>query len=150
MNDPLRPAAMRSLERLRSTLASRPAHDQHGDFVVDNPGLRCDHRLAIFDWEDYGAVELTGLDLFTLEISMSDALRDLAENPGAPSLAADPAGLDLDRMCAALHLPRQLYDELRLGYAFVFRFLKRNYGIEIRERLAGLLDRLIPARLAVA
>jgi hypothetical protein len=39
---------------------------------------------------------------------------------------------------------------LRLGYAFVFRFLKRNYGIEIRERLAGLLDRLIPARLAVA
>lgn len=141
---PARPLAMRCLDKLLSTLSAVSAQDQHGDLVVNNLGLSSNRKLAIFDWEDYGAVDVPGLDLFTLHISMADALRP--PRPGARAMP-DPraVGLDIDRMCRASGLPRRAYDELHLAYAFVFRFLKRNYGPDIRGHVDRLIDWLTSA-----
>lgn len=144
---PLRNAALRGLDHLRAAFQGLPAQAQHGDFVANNLGLSSVHRLAIFDWEDYGAVDVPGLDLFTLEISMSDALSAPAALRSTPARdRRRPVGFDIDRMCRALGLPRPLYEQSALAYGFVFRFLKRNYGPEIRERLDQLLEGLSTKR----
>jgi len=128
-------AAAIGLARLGDALDSLAPMAQHGDLVLNNLGLRSNAELVIFDWEDYGAVELPGLDLFTLENSIQ---RDLV--PGR-SHAAVPA-LDRRRLCEALGLPLQLYESLRLSYALTFRYLKRNYNAEVRDRLDDVIERL--------
>lgn len=129
------PAVDAGLRRLRAALPGLPARPQHGDLVLNNLGLRPDGRLIVFDWEDYEELALPGLDLFTLEWSLQQA--------SGPSGARAPAGaaglLDLGACCAAQGLSVDHHRELRLCHALAFRFLKRRYGPEIRERL----DRLI-------
>jgi hypothetical protein len=135
--------ARECLRQMLSALSTLPLHDQHGDFVVNNLGTRGDGSLAVFDWEDYGAVDVPGLDLFTLEMSLLDELTEMTAADRPPR----EAGLDIDRICKAIGLPRPLYEQLRTGYAFVFRFLKRNYGPDIRGRVDQLLHRLGAARV---
>ena len=125
-------AAGLGLRQLGEALDTLAPLAQHGDLVLNNLGLRPDKRLVVFDWEDYGAVELPGLDLFTLENSID---RDLGAHAARQTL-------DLACLCGALGLPLQRYESLRLGYALTFRFLKRNYNQEVRSRLDAVIDRL--------
>ena len=59
---------------LRAALQTLPPLPQHGDLVLNNLGLRPDRGLVVFDWEDYAATSLPGLDLFTLENSIQQDL----------------------------------------------------------------------------
>ena len=146
-NLPWRQAAGESLDDLLEVVATLPRPDQHGDFVVNNLGIGRQGRLAVFDWEDYGAVDVPGLDLFTLEVSLHEA-----SAPGGDGRVPSGRvhGLDIERLCGAMSLPVDTYDRLRLAYAFVFRFLKRNYGPEVRGRVDRLLHRLSAVAAAAA
>lgn len=62
-------------ERINSYLASMdfscvqklPSIPQHCDFAFSNLGLRSDTRtLIVFDWEDYGTLDLPGFDIAVL------------------------------------------------------------------------------------
>lgn len=141
-------AARRALDDLLTALAAVPPQEQHGDFVVNNLGVTERDSLVVFDWEDYGAVDVPGLDLFTLDISLREQMSDAVGGTGLKPAGGD--ALDLDRLCAAVGLTRSTYEELRPSYAFVFRFLKRNYSPEIRARVDLLLHRLTAASAAVA
>ena len=132
----LQPAAAMGLPRLSQALQSLPPLPQHGDLVLNNLGLRPDRGLVVFDWEDYGAVNLPGLDLFTLENSIrQDVDPRLVSGPSPVS----KHGLDVGKLAAALGLSQQMYEELKLSYALVFRYLKRNYNAEVRARLDELI-----------
>ena len=130
------------LQRLTQALPSLPALPQHGDLVLNNLGLRPNRELVIFDWEDYGAVMLPGLDLFTLDNSIRQDLDLRRASSPSPTSAC---GLDIGRLAAALGLSRQLYEELKLSYALVFRYLKRNYSAEVRARVDELIRDLAGA-----
>lgn len=140
---PLHAHAESSLDRMLAAVEGLPVPDQHGDFVINNLGLDRDNRLAVFDWEDYGAVDVPGLDLFTLEFSLREAL-GWSARPRAEALGSRGHKLlDLERMCGALQLPLSVFEALRLSYAFVFRFLKRNYSDDIRDRVDTFIAELI-------
>jgi hypothetical protein len=128
-----------ALQRLGAALKTLPALPQHGDLVINNLGLRPGRELVIFDWEDYGAVNLPGLDLFTLENSVH---QDLARRSRYRSSQMSIPALDIGRLCDALGLSQDLYRELRLGHALVFRYLKRNYSSEVRAGLDLLINGL--------
>lgn len=130
-----------ALHRLRLRLGELPATHQHGDLVVNNLGLGPARELIVFDWEDFGVVALPGLDLFTLE----QAFEHEAELAAAKGQRSTPQRmLDVPGCCAAMGLPPGLYDELRLVYALIFRYIKRGYGPEIQVRLERLIQRLAP------
>lgn len=135
---PQAPAAAHGLRQLADAMDTLAPLAQHGDMVLNNIGVRPDKSLVVFDWEDYGAVELPGLDLFTLENSIE---RELGEQAARRTL-------DLPRLCGALGLSVQQYEALRLGYALAFRYLKRNYNQEVRSRLDTVIERLASAQLA--
>jgi hypothetical protein len=139
-----------SLDRMLTALEGLPAFDQHGDFVANNLGLGPDDRLTIFDWEDYGAVDAPGLDLFTLEFSLRGTLGSSARPAAGASMSQPRPVLELKRLCGAMHLPLSVFEDLRLSYAFVFRFLKRNYGQQIQDRVDSLIAELIAASPATA
>lgn len=139
------PAAADALALLRAERATLPPMRQHGDLVANNLGLRPDGSLVVFDWEDYGAVDLSGLDLFTLEMSLGGAM----EVQPAPAHRAAPP-IDVARCCAALGLAPDVYRRLAPAYALVFRYLKRNYSPEVRERVDALLASVSRSRDAGA
>ncbi len=119
--------------------AALPDQAQHGDLALNNLGRTLSGRLVIFDWEDFGAVSLPGLDLFTLELSLAGGARHLLDHraqryTGSARLVA--------RACAAMQLDGADYGRLTPVYALVFRYLKRNYGPAVREQMDGLLQDL--------
>ncbi|MBS0444994.1 MAG: hypothetical protein JSR59_03490 [Proteobacteria bacterium] len=120
-------------------IAALPTMPQHGDFVLNNLGRLSGDHLVLFDWEDFGAVALAGLDLFTLELSLAGDAAQLLANR-----AHRPAGLQrvVDEACVAMRLKRTDYEALTPAYALVFRYLKRNYGSEARARVDRLLRAL--------
>jgi len=140
---PLAALARQWLEPSRlGPIADLATMPQHGDFVLNNLGRLPTGRLVVFDWEDYGAVSLPGLDLFTLELSLADR-RGLA--PARGRAADRPLAREA---CAAMGLPQSDYDRLMPLYALVFRYLKRNYGPEVRERMDAEITGLAGAVLA--
>lgn len=140
---PLRRWAELSLDRLLAALGGLPAQAQHCDLVVNNLGLNRTGGLSVFDWEDYGAVDVPGLDLFTLEFSLRGALTGGPDHGRQWRDSPTGRGLDVERLCQAMQLPHAVYGTLQLSYAFVFRFLKRNYGSEVRSRVDSVLSNLI-------
>jgi len=130
---------------VRDRWLNAPAQVQHGDFVLNNLAVLQD-RLVIFDWEDFGAVDLPGLDLFTLLLSLGklDAWIDRAQR-AEPTLAAF-----VDRACTAMGLTVAQFDDMLLLHAAAFRYLKRAYGESIRLRMDAVLDRLIQRRLGAS
>lgn len=112
-----------------------PNVPQHGDLMFNNIGQKQDGAAVVFDWEDFGASCLPGLDLFTLEIS-------LASDAGQRFLLERRAGPTQDFVrdaCHAMRIDLSDYRDLTLIYALVFRYLKRNYGPAVRERMDLLL-----------
>jgi hypothetical protein len=132
----LRAQAQKILPLLTDAADRWPAMPQHGDLVMNNLGLERDGRLVLFDWEDFGALDLPGLDLFTAEYSFSAETASDAGRPDRPRAVPDVA-----RCCRALGIDCLRYQQLRPAYALAFRYIKRNYGPEVQARL----DRLIVA-----
>lgn len=128
----LAPIARQSLGAVRAQLPKLPLARQHGDLVMNNLGLRPCGSLVVFDWEDFGDMDLPGLDLFTLEYSFEhEAARARAQG----QRSHPDKILDLDACCAAQRLSVADYRALRVAHALAFLYLKRNYGPEIQGRL---------------
>ena len=125
---------------LRSDAARRatglPNMPQHGDLVLNNIGQARNGAAVVFDWEDFGASCLPGLDLFTLELSLAG---DAARLISGRERHADPTQHFVRDACGALQLDFGAYSTLTSVYALVFRHLKRNYGPVVRERMDRLL-----------
>lgn len=117
-------------------LAKCPSRLQHGDFVLNNLGDGAG-RLHIFDWEEFGAVDLAGLDLFTLLLSL-DQVQAWRAREARPEVA-DFVG----QACDAMDLDVQTFGALLPLYGLVFRYLKRNFGASIRQRVDDAVDKLL-------
>lgn len=120
-------------------LASLPSIPQHGDLVLNNLGLRADRSLIVFDWEDLGAMCLPGLDLFTLELSLAGGVQGLLA--GRRDTGSVVQGF-VRQACGAMGLPLPEYLAMTPVYALAFRYLKRNYGPGVRDRMDDLLAAL--------
>lgn len=114
-----------------------PDLPQHGDLVVNNFGQTASGALVVFDWEDFGASCLPGLDLFTLELSLAGG--EAAGLLAARARTGDRAQRFMREACSAMRLDWADYAALTPIYAIVFRHLKRNYGPGVRERFDRVL-----------
>ena len=132
----------REIDRLGHALESLPAMAQHGDLVLNNLGLAEGGRLVVFDWEDYGRVDLPGLDLFTLQWSLE---QEASSRAGLQGLAHRAVQTLVSTGCEALALPEPVYRDLAVAYALVFRWLKRPYGVPIQQRVDRWIDSLLEA-----
>jgi hypothetical protein len=141
---PLAALARRWLDRdALQLLDTLPELPQHGDLVLNNIGQLSGGRVILFDWEDFGASCLPGLDLFTLELTLAgDAMR-LAQGRTNP---ADPMQRFVAQACRLIGIEPAQYVQLTPVYALVFRYLKRNYGPGVRERMDALLTDLAQQR----
>lgn len=115
--------------------AGLPNMPQHGDLMFNNIGQTSDGSAVVFDWEDFGASCLPGLDLFTLELSLAGNAGQRFER----ERRAGPTQHFVREACRTMRLDLSDYHELTLIYALVFRYLKRNYGPAVRERMDRLL-----------
>jgi hypothetical protein len=113
-----------------------PDMPQHGDLVLNNIGQARDGAVVVFDWEDFGACCLPGLDLFTLELSLAG---DAAQLISGRERTADPRQHFVRDACLALQLDFDDYSAMTPVYALVFRHLKRNYGPGVRDWMDRLL-----------
>lgn len=134
---PLSTLAQRWLTGPAMSLAqSLPEMPQHGDLVLNNVGV-CDlQRIVLFDWEDFGVSSLPGLDLFTFELSLADDPAKLLDMRRTETVAVHRHKL---AACRAIGLELADFHALTPVYALVFRYLKRNYGPWVRERMDRLL-----------
>lgn len=123
-------------EETLAWIARQPEVPQHGDLMLNNLGLRDDHSLVVFDWEDFGLVCLPGLDLFTLELSLAGGVAALLNERRQ---AAGRLHDFVSRSCGAIDLPAAEYRAMTGVYALVFRYMKRNYGPGVRARMDELL-----------
>jgi len=126
--------------RGRSELAAIGESPQHGDFVLNNLGLRR-QGLVVFDWEDFGKITLPGLDLCTLLVSAlgtdrPDAAEALA-GCGAPGRRLAPA---MRFACDALGLAVDQFQRLVPLHLLAFLQLKEGYATAVHDRIAGLLE----------
>jgi hypothetical protein len=123
--------------------AALPDVPQHGDLVPNNIGQTDAGRAVVFDWEDFSACCLPGLDLFTLEFALAgNAAALLGRRSGAP----DAGQRFVQEACTALGIDLADYHALTPVYALAFRYLKRNYGPGVRARVDELLTDLAAAR----
>ena len=123
---------------LDELLKSLPPQPQHGDFVLNNIGA-ARGGLILFDWEDYARIQLPGLDLYTLLMSMGlGSIRQVHDCAKAhsdlPSLVA--------QLCQAMHLPIFVFESLIPAYMLTFLFLKRAFAREVQLRMETLLLKL--------
>lgn len=134
---PLAALALRWLTGPAMSLAqSLPEMPQHGDLVLNNVGVCDAERIVLFDWEDFGASSLPGLDLFTFELSLADDPAKLLDMRRAEVAAVRRHKV---AACRAIGLDLADFHALTPVYALVFRYLKRNYGPWVRERMDRLL-----------
>lgn len=128
---------------LRSDAVQRatelPDMPQHGDLVLNNIGQVRNGAAVVFDWEDFGASCLPGLDLFTLELSLAGDAAKLYAGRERPT---SPTQQFVRGACQAMQLDFSDYSTLTTVYALVFRHLKRNYGPGVRDRMDRLLQDL--------
>lgn len=120
-------------------LATLQPMAQHGDFVLNNLGRTRSEQWVIFDWEDFGAVSLPGLDLFTFELSLAGGAQSLLAKR---ALKAPAVQSFVALACAAMGLSVAQYVALTPIYALVFRYLKRNYGPSVREQMDALIQQI--------
>jgi hypothetical protein len=126
------------MERLRLLPHTR----QHGDLVANNIGLTR-RTPVLFDWEDFGRVQLPGFDVALLLVSFLnfDAVRlkhwfernEPRELDGIVTTAVDHLGIG--RSTLWMWLPVYLAHFLHLKTAF-------GYRTAIRDQVRGLLEDL--------
>lgn len=119
-----------------------PQSPQHGDFVLNNLASS-GGRLVVFDWEDYGNVNLGGLDLATLCISvwgedptMVRTLMDVRVKLNAPM------DLFVRKACGLAGIEFDVFRRQIPLYVLTFLYLKRNYGEAVQLRFGQLLEQL--------
>lgn len=120
-----------------------PNMPQHGDFVMSNLAW-LQGRLMVFDYEDFGRIQLPGFDLTTLYLSLFEFEPSAVER----LLRADDAELAtqlpwLRPSCANLGLSLANMRALLPIHLAAFLSLKRNYGPAVRhiaERALLALD----------
>jgi hypothetical protein len=141
-------AAQRCVEKaLSGHLVDLPRIPQHGDFVVNNLG-RAASGLVVFDWEDYGKIEVPGLDIFTLCLSATDFDVDALRRIGSPISRRDRAlSFLVTRACAGQRISVDAFEQLLPFYALVFVHLKRNYGQAVQQRAVDVFSRLAGEQL---
>jgi aminoglycoside phosphotransferase (APT) family kinase protein len=124
-------------------LSRLPSQRQHGDFVPNNFGMRPE-GLVVFDWEDFGRIDLPGFDLAVLVGSLVDfepkRLQDVRD---ASLRARKPLVRWLDEACRAAGLsPADLMRALPLHLA-LFMWLKDRYSpairLKVNRAIVGLL-----------
>jgi hypothetical protein len=115
-----------------------PRNPQHGDLWTGNLGL-ADGRLVVFDWEDYGRLQIPGFDLHTL----------LAALPRPRSRGASERRRRFEAMAVGwCGLDAQGFDQLRPVHALAFRLLKDRYGRSVRQRIDAGWSASQPSRPA--
>jgi phosphotransferase family enzyme len=128
-------------ERVRVLASRLPPIRQHGDFAVNNIGVR-DRALVFFDWEDFGEVDLAGFDLAVLLLSINDfSFAKLATKIGQPSMEADIARSG----CGSLGLSVAEFLDLFGIYASLYIQTKSRLGYPTRvsDRVALALEEWI-------
>lgn len=120
-----------------------PESPQHGDFVLNNLASS-NGRLVIFDWEDYGTINLQGLDLATLCISVWGESPAMIRAMMDINAKLDPATDAFIRTaCAQAGIACDLFRRQMPLYLLIFFYLKRNYGESVQQRLGTLLQELL-------
>ncbi len=126
------PACLSILDRwiAQPRLDSLPHIPQHGDFTASNFG-ETNAGLVIFDWEDFGRVNLPGFDLFILlASSLKFAVPKLLD---AKWENDDGYGKLVEQSCAVMNLSTQMFRELVPLYLVIFLTLKETYSHTIYE-----------------
>lgn len=132
------------LEETRQRLEGLPHAAQHGDLVANNIG-HVGARPVVFDWEDFGKVDLPGFDVALLLGSLlnHDPAKIAAlfreEGQGAPWLAPLLAAVGLDRAQFAGLLP---------VYYGAFFWIKcvGGYGAMIQSTVRHTIEQLVSDR----
>lgn len=127
----------------KSVWANIPYIPQHGDFVLNNLG-RAKDRLVVFDWEDYGATGLAGFDICLMRLSIGGMNATTASMIQQNANASGHLWSLTEPACAASGLPYETFRSAVPIYLLAFRYLKRNYGSEIRTRIDDILFRILP------
>jgi hypothetical protein len=113
------------LDRHASILHELGGSSQHGDLSTTNIGLTAD-GIVVFDWEDFGQVQLAGFDLATLLLSQHRF--DVANLRQALDTPSTFAARLFDAAAPALNLNRQRFFGLLPGYLACFVDLKTRQG----------------------
>jgi len=122
--------------------ADIPYIPQHGDFVLNNLGS-AGGDLLVFDWEDYGATALAGFDIFMISLSVAGMSAASAQRIRDTEDAAACPWFFAQRACAASALPYARFRRAVPLYLLVFRYLKRNYGREVGQRIDTILEQVL-------
>ena len=117
-----------------------PNLPQHGDLVLNNLAL-AQGELIVFDWEDFGRIQLPGLDLYTVLMSLG---------LGGPEVRAHSAKANsvwrrlVQGGCPPLNISIDQLGAMKGVYLLAFRYLKRNYGPDIGQRMDRLIAEYAP------
>lgn len=127
-----------------SELCALPVRPQHGDFVPNNLGVT-DHGLIVFDWEDYGVVNLAGFDLCTLIAATLDfraeAIFDVIA--GHTNTESDWWSPLIIGYCNAVGIEVTTFRRMIPLHLAIFLFLKKRYGSDIKRAVSLVLHELI-------
>jgi hypothetical protein len=126
---------------------SLPHIKQHGDLTLYNMGVAGD-KLIIFDWEDFGKINIPGFDLCCLAVNsvtrFSPArVERISERSAYPKEVMDIIAC----YCKELPLDQETFFNLYPVYLFCFLYLKHRYAyspeiIKIGEKLlAAVLEK---------
>jgi len=127
-------------------LATLPSIEQHGDFTANNLGFRHGDTPVVYDWEDYGLVDVPGFDVALLLASFAefDAIRleDLFLN--AKSLHHD----DALELVLASGVEWDTFSYLLPAYYAIFYWLKGRgaYNPKLQSQCRVLIEALLQAR----
>lgn len=131
-------------ERVRTFLTNLAPIPQHCDLTCNNIGVTHDGAVVVFDWEEFGAASVPGLDLCTLLVSLADFdarvlrawLACAQRSQSGPAAFAATA-------CRALGIDPAVFEQLLPLYVLLFLRLKAGYSERLRESLARLLQDLL-------
>jgi hypothetical protein len=126
---------------LDSICARLPYVAQHGDLVSNNLGLTRE-GIVIFDWEDFGKVEISGFDIALFLVSSLGYSPEMLRRWYEKGV---PRGLDriINAVSGPLGLSRDIIWNMAPLYLTFFLHLKKKFGYQ--PRIANLVRGLILA-----
>lgn len=122
-------------------LRAVPTRPQHGDFVPNNLGI-ARRGLIVFDWEDYGVVNLAGFDLCTLIAAALD-FRAAAISDVIAGAERDWWSPLIEGYCRGVGIEAATFRRMIPLHLAIFLFLKRRYGSQVKQTVAAVLHDLI-------
>lgn len=112
---------------------------QHGDLAINNIA-RTPGNLVIFDWEDFGLIDIPCFDLCILLLSVCDF-----EYKKVSQMVNDITSNDnhfFSQILSQLNISREYLLDFILIHSILFRDLKTNldYGTEICKKVLTLIE----------